>query len=349
MNTVVANRDKLVGITLPSGLEEIGLRTFYDYMNLTHITLPDTLKTIGGDAFRQTGLVEITIPRSVESIISSSGGGAFADCLALERVVIQASIAIMPEFMFRNCSKLEAVTLPNGVTTISQQVFTGCSALTTINIPSALQVIGAKAFNNCSSIGLLTLPASVSSIATDAFTGCPNISFALQENSTGDLSLSSDGMLLALGPSLMWISPKISGAVEIPSGVTAIPNSFFMGISSITSVSLPDSLTTIGLSAFQNCTGITSITIPAGVTTFTSDRHFNGCTGLTEVIMENPVPRTINTSSASMGTFGNCPLAVIYVPDNAVVDYQLHNNWKNFKDSDGNSIIKGISQRPDDE
>ncbi len=62
------------------------------------------------------------------------------------------------------------------------------------------------------------------------------------------------------------LSPKCSGAVVIPSGVTTIGPYAFM-LSTITSVTIPETVTSIQVGAFSEAKLLTSVTIPASVTT----------------------------------------------------------------------------------
>ena len=54
----------------------LGTIVLFAYSTLTEMTLSDTLRYIGNEAFYDSMLMEITIPTSVESI----GDGAFEAC-----------------------------------------------------------------------------------------------------------------------------------------------------------------------------------------------------------------------------------------------------------------------------
>ena len=49
--------------------------TFYDCKNLTSVTLPEGLESIGENCFKDTAIKEITIPKSVKSIGKSAFSG----------------------------------------------------------------------------------------------------------------------------------------------------------------------------------------------------------------------------------------------------------------------------------
>ncbi|MDE5884820.1 MAG: leucine-rich repeat domain-containing protein [Oscillospiraceae bacterium] len=60
--------DKLTGLELQSGVETISDASFSNCPALEHVTLPDTLSTVGQYAFCATGMKEITIPANVNDI-----------------------------------------------------------------------------------------------------------------------------------------------------------------------------------------------------------------------------------------------------------------------------------------
>ena len=70
---------------IPSSVETIGVRAFFECTALTSITIPDSVTEIGLCAFQNcTGLTSITIPDSVTQIIN----GAFESCTGLISITI---------------------------------------------------------------------------------------------------------------------------------------------------------------------------------------------------------------------------------------------------------------------
>jgi hypothetical protein len=68
-----SDRTNLTSITLPEGITSIGNSAFYGCTGLPSITLPNSVTSIGDRAFSGcTGLTFITIPPSVTSIGSSA-------------------------------------------------------------------------------------------------------------------------------------------------------------------------------------------------------------------------------------------------------------------------------------
>ena len=78
----------LTGITIPNSVTSIGNDAFYHCTGLTSITIPNSVTSIGNDAFYHcTGLTSITIPDSVTSI----GYAAFRSCTGLTSVYYTGS------------------------------------------------------------------------------------------------------------------------------------------------------------------------------------------------------------------------------------------------------------------
>lgn len=124
------------------------------------------------------------------------------------------------------------------------------------------------------------------------------------------MSDSNEFKIDASGTLIMYTGA--GGEVVIPDGVTSIGDNAFSGCSSLTSIIIPDSVTSIGFNslnqsfsgAFQNCTALTSITIPRNVTRISSNT-FNGCSGLTSIIVKegNPV-RSFCSTNDKRSSFG---------------------------------------------
>ena len=120
--------DSLKEVTLPEGLTYLGDYAFLGAANLTSITLPSTLTTIGLAAFESTGLTGITIPSDVKTIKEGAFGG----------------------------TGLTSVTIPDKVETLGQGVFENCTQLTSINIPKSVKSMGAYMFGGCTELTCIT-------------------------------------------------------------------------------------------------------------------------------------------------------------------------------------------------
>ena len=258
-----------------------------DNTNLTSITIPDSVTSIGEYAFSNcSNLTSVTIGNSVTSI----GVAAFRSCSSLTSVTIGNSVTSIGGYAFYNCPGLTSITIPDSVTSIGEDAFSYCTSLTSITIPDSVTSIGEYAFSNCSNLTSVTLP-------------------ILFIDSYPSFSLSSDQVLLYGGTSGDWtysVSGSqatitgysgAGGAVEIPAVVNEVsvvkvgdgwPPIFGSNNSTVTSVTIPDSVTSIGDYAFYDCVNLTSVTIGNSVTSIGEDA-FSFCTSLTSITIPDSV------------------------------------------------------------
>lgn len=145
--------------------------------NATEITLPQTYKglpvvEIGQRAFEHCmDLTSITIPDSVTTI----GWYAFFYCRRLTSITIPNSVTTIGRSAFFSCENLTSVTIPDSVTSISDSAFSGCLSLTSITIPNGVMTIGPSAFSSCENLTSITIPDSVIDIGWFAFQNCTNL------------------------------------------------------------------------------------------------------------------------------------------------------------------------------
>ena len=159
-------------------------------MNITSITIPNSVTSIGDYAFADcTGLTSVTIPNSVTSI----GEWAFNGCSGLTSPVYNAHVfAFMPTAYsgaytipdgiesiaggaFSDCTGLTSVTIGNSVTSIGFSAFCDCSGLTSVTIGNSVTSIGYSAFARCTGLTSVTIPNSVTSIGDQAFYYCSGL------------------------------------------------------------------------------------------------------------------------------------------------------------------------------
>lgn len=214
---------------------EISEKAFLGQINLQHIKLPDTLRTIGDDAFRFcTSLQEVTIPGGVSRV----GMGAF-----------------------QRCTSLKSVTILYGVQSIGDGAFKDCKNLSTVAIaPSAKDLDGFNMFDGTDGVVVQANPGS----AAAEYNGVR--STVLPDDSPAAYAYEVDpntGEVLIEG---YFGSSKTPVIPEIINGstVTGIGEGAFED-RPITQVTLPETLKTIGANAFAG-TGLTVVDIPSTVT-----------------------------------------------------------------------------------
>jgi len=133
MNYLVNYIGTKTQLTLPQNYNGkdyvINKRAFYNKENITSITIPDSVTSIGASAFSSCDNIKsITIPDSVTSI----GRSAFSNCKSLTRITIPSGVTSISDEMFWYCTNLQSVTIPDSVTSIGQDVFQACFNITSI-------------------------------------------------------------------------------------------------------------------------------------------------------------------------------------------------------------------------
>lgn len=339
-NSAFNDKDSLVSVTLPEGIQTIGTYAFYSCDGLTAINFPKGLESIGDDAFRScTKLAAIELPEGLKSI----GVRAFDNCQSVTTLAIPTGVTSVGTYAFRNCTKLTTATLPQTITSISNYLFYYCSSLTDIIIPEGVTSIGESAFESCSGLATVTLPKSLKSIGYEAFRYCSalttlNLSEGMMLTSMGSyvfnntaLSLPTEGGIRYVGSFAYELSDYSLAEYVIKEGTTSINASLFSNCSAMTNVTIPESVVFIGGNAFSGCTSLpiengiryadcyaievtdktlTDYTLKDSVR-YLGDNLFNGCKSMTTM--------TIPAGVTQIGyrTFYGCSsLATVTLPEN---------------------------------
>lgn len=159
----------------------IGGASFWQCSSLISINVPDSVTSIGGDAFNNCGISEINIPEGITEIEANT----FRGCINLSSITIPESVTSIGSSAFAFCSGLTSITIPSRVTIIDEYAFEACDSITSIIIGASVTSIGEYAFRNCDSLTRITIPASVTSIGALAFDGCESLTSVTFENRNG--------------------------------------------------------------------------------------------------------------------------------------------------------------------
>ena len=138
---------------------------------LTDISIPETVKIIGGNAFEKTGLTDVTIPDTVEKLDS----GAFEDCTALTHVKLPKGMTSISHSLFKGCTSLSSIDFPDAATNIEMYAFADCKSLTNLILPDGLVNITLAAFEGCTNLQRVVIPASVTGFPSDDTVGAYDV------------------------------------------------------------------------------------------------------------------------------------------------------------------------------
>ena len=309
------------------------------------IILPDTITSIGKNAFHCRNLKSIVIPDSVIDM----GANAFANCVSLENITLSKNITAIPDSAFSGCSALSEITLPNKIETIGEKAFYNCEKLKKITFNDKLRSIGANAFENCKQLTVFKVPSSLETISDRAFLNCDRIENielgnnlktvgssvfegckALKNvNIPDNFTLVSDGLFkgcsklqkVVIGKAVKTIgSNSFADCVSLVSVIfngspEQILSSTFKGCTALKSITIPEGVTSLGVSAFENCTGLTQIKLPESLKVI-GGKAFLNCSKVKEI---NLGP---NVSEIGANAFENCTaLKSLTIPESVTVIY----------------------------
>ena len=175
--TKLAIPSQLDGYTVTS----LGKRAFYNFDQLTEVTLPETVKNIDIQAFSWcTNLQTITLAEGLETI----GSNAFWYCRKLTTVTIPDSVTKIMEAAFGGCDALKQIVLSADHPTLA--VVDGVLFNTVDSVllwypvprndreyhaPDGTKRIGAEAFYH-SKLEKIVLPESLEELASSSISGC---------------------------------------------------------------------------------------------------------------------------------------------------------------------------------
>ena len=250
-------------VTLPESLETIGEEAFCYCDKLEKVNLPLHVREIRRYAFQGCyNLKDIKIPYGVESI----GQNAFASCIRLENVTLPNSLIAIERDAFSGCG-IKEIIIPDSVKRIDRFAFYGCSHLENIKISKNVIEIGDDAFNNCSALSGIELPESLKVIGKEAFSNCSSIKDIKIPKKVSEIK-----------------NDTFNGCTELES-VTISDSAFEQ--TGIKNLILPNSVKSIGYSSFRNCK-IEKLVLPKGLETI-GDRAFQDNENLEEVIIPDTV------------------------------------------------------------
>ena len=215
-------------------------------VQLTGVTIPDSVTVIDNWAFRDNLLTDVTIPGSVLKI----GFSAFENN-QLTSVTLLPGIVEIGHLAFAH-NQLTEITIPDSVTNIEFSAFLD-NKITGITIPDSVTNLGDQTFAN-NQLTSLTIGNGITRIDEDTFAYNKLTNVTVPEN----VRVIMDGA---------FRSNRITD-VTIGSGVTSIQGFAFEG-NILTGIVIPDSVTRIGGWAFGNWAStyrtITRITIGSNV------------------------------------------------------------------------------------
>jgi hypothetical protein len=163
------------------------------------------------------------------------------------------------------------LVIPDTVTAIGPYQFNRFSGLKSAYIPNSVKSLEDYSFAHCMGLENVFISANVETFGKAVFYGCQSLkSVEFEEGSK----------LTDLGGSLTFDLCLKLESIQLPSGVSVIPNAGFSACFALKNINIPDGTTRIGNRAFEDCTSLTSIFIPKTVTEIDINA-FKNCENLT--------------------------------------------------------------------
>ncbi|MDE7422600.1 MAG: leucine-rich repeat protein [Lachnospiraceae bacterium] len=264
--------ENLTKVTFETGMEKIPAYILNNASSVKEITIPETVKIIGDEAFgKLTQLKTITLPNNLESIER----GVFSGCSSLTAITFPETLTTLGSSSFRACNRITEVRLPKTLTTLKTNLgddspFIECENLKKVVFEEGTTVIPESILHNAAYVEEVSIPDSVTTIGRSAFSGCTNISsIALPANleTIGSASFRACNRLTEvtlpktlttiktnLGDDSPFIECENLTKVTFQDGAAIIPSYILNKASSVKQVVIPSSVTVIQKDAFKNIT-----------------------------------------------------------------------------------------------
>ena len=222
-----AARDQIAKVQIAENVTSIGAYAFADCVNMTEISVPNTVDTIGEYAFSGSGLREIEIPESVTELA---------------------------DYLFSECTALTFISIPEGVTALGSRVFNGCTGLDSAFLADSITTMGTGVFYGCTSLEFVAYPDGMTTIPDYTFYGCTS----LPDVSLTGLQILGTGVT-AIGSRAFYNCSALTAVYLGETNLTSIGTYAFCNCTALELITLPASVKTISSYAFKNCTGLTQV------------------------------------------------------------------------------------------
>ena len=256
-------------LQIPAGTLRIADGAFIGCDNITSVTIPNTVTSVGVCAFYDTDVEEVTFQGNGFNEVTI-GKYAFRDCGYLTSVKFESGnrVAYICEGAFFGCddSGFTSIELPAGLKSLGAQAFRDCDSLEEIIFSSTVSELtfGADAFYNCSSLSTLTLPSTVKTLPS-VFSGCTSLTEVVVDEDNPYFT-SEDGVLFDKNKTTILFYParKSGYSYVLPESLTTIPDGIFKGNQNLETITIGKNVSYIGVGAFQDAEELEEIIFTEG-------------------------------------------------------------------------------------
>ena len=154
IRTFAFNSKHITSVSLPSSLREIEKGAFGHCEELREINMPDSILTIGEDAFERTENLNIkALPKHLKEVCASTFFGS-----GISEITLPEDLEIIGEKAFSGCRNLKKIEIPSHTKVIGGEAFNACESLESVILPQSVETIGCAAFRLCNSLKQIKLP-----------------------------------------------------------------------------------------------------------------------------------------------------------------------------------------------
>jgi len=237
------------------------------------IVIPDTIEdypvtSVDYRAFCNcTQITGITVPQSVVTV----GNYAFQNCTSLESVHWNANLNDLYSYsaIFYNAGNVEkgmTVYFGDSVTSIPSYLFSGeandmgtiyqnCPKIKSVEFGNSVERIGSYAFKNCKYLESVHIPKNITTISSDAFFGCSGLKGITVDKENAKYLSDDCGVLYDKKQELLYLYPSASevASYTIPETVYEICDRAFYNADKLCELKIYANLVTVGDEAFYGC------------------------------------------------------------------------------------------------
>lgn len=153
-------------------IQTILTSTFYNYINLSSVTISSSVTSIGATAFQGCfGLLSISLPTTITTVNT----GAFQNCRNLHYAVFNNNVNSVGSNTFEGCFSLDHFKIPTSINTIPVSFLISCYSLKDIDVHSGVTTLGLNCFQNCYTLESFVLPSTVTTLQNTVFNVCTNL------------------------------------------------------------------------------------------------------------------------------------------------------------------------------
>ncbi len=242
-----SNCASLKSVVLSKNLKKIVTYCFEWCSSLKSITFPEGLERIENEAFSNTAISSLKLPKTLKYLSGFEG-------INIKSVEIPSSVETLGDNCFAYCNKLKSVKLHKGLKKIGDCVFFYCGALKSLKIPSTVTELEGDPFTE-SGIKELTLPKSLKKldIGKSTFGVFPKTLKKLSISKSNKYFTTKNGLLYNKKKTkfLYYPSKHKQKTFKLPESVKSIGGNAFSG-ADIKKVVVGKKLKKVDKNAFNN-------------------------------------------------------------------------------------------------